>query len=78
VRLHALAAAELERGERDLAGERLLRQGRAVVRQVRLVADDDHLAGEPVGAQALSGPQAAQGRPRDDDPLRAHAVSPRR
>jgi len=63
----------------DLAGEPRLRQRRAVVRAVRLLAEQAHAAGEAAGAQRLGDLHAGLAGPDDDD-VRArvlrHRVTP--
>jgi hypothetical protein len=58
----------------QLAGERLLRQRRPVVRRVRFVAQDDDLVGVALRAQRLGRAQARHARADHDRPLR-HAGS---
>src|SRR4051794_15986134 len=61
----------------ELAGQRLLGERRAVVRGVRLVAEDDDLAREALRTQRLGGAQARHARTDDDHALthRASALS---
>ena len=59
-----------------LAGEQLLRQRRARVRQVRLLADHHQLAVEPCFARRLSRPQPGKRGADDDEAGYAHCVPP--
>ena len=57
---------------RDRACEQLLRERRAVVGQVRLVADDHQRAIEAEASDLLGGAQPGERRTDDDDGSRGH------
>ena len=69
-----------ERGRlgRLRAGQHLLRERRAVVGAVRLVADERDGAGVAEAAQLLGGAQPGEGGPDDDDVVEAHGRRVRR
>ena len=61
----------------EVAGQPFLRQGRAGVRQMVLVADHDDVSGEPGRPKLLGGPKSAEAATDDNDTLGHAQVTPR-